>query len=88
MKFDQEAKQKIAKQIEAKSALQPCARCGNKNFSLLDGFASLPLTQEVSNNVILGGPSVPCAVIACDNCGHIAFHALGALGLLNSSEAK
>jgi hypothetical protein len=84
MKFDEETKQKIAKRIEEKGALKPCARCGQQKFSLLDGFASIPLSQEISNNVIIGGPSVPCAVIVCANCGHIDFHALGALGLLNN----
>jgi hypothetical protein len=82
MKFDQETKQKIAQKIEEKGELKPCVRCGLQNFSLLDGFVSLPLTQEISNNVLLGGPNVPCAVVACTNCGHIDFHALGALGLL------
>ena len=82
MKLDQEAKQKIAKSLEEKGALKPCARCGHPNFSLLDGFSTIPLSQEVSNNIVLGGPSVPCAVVACNNCGHLEFHALGALGLL------
>lgn len=83
MKFSQESKQKIAQKIEDKGALKPCSRCGQQNFSLLDGFVNLPLAQEVSGNVIIGGPSVPCAVIACANCGHLGYHALGALGLLN-----
>ena len=86
MKFDEETKQNIAKRIEEKGALKPCARCGLQNFSLLDGFASIPLSQEISNNVIIGGPNVPCAVIVCSNCGHIDFHALGALGLLNNQK--
>jgi hypothetical protein len=86
MKFDQESKQKIAKEIEAKGALKPCGRCGHQNFSLLDGFVSLTLSQEVSNNLVIGGPSVPCAVVACSNCGHIDFHAIGSLGLLNTKK--
>ena len=86
MKFDQDTKEMIANQITKKGALKPCARCGEQNFSLLDGFVSLPLSQELSNNVIIGGPSVPCAVVACSTCGHIDFHALGALGLLNTQK--
>jgi hypothetical protein len=86
MKFDIEIKEKIGKMIVAKDAVLPCARCGQQNFSLLNGFVSLPLSKEVSNNVVIGGPSVPCAVIACCNCGHIFFHALGALGLLNTQK--
>jgi len=83
MKFDQATKDKIVKSINEKGALQPCSRCGHKNFSLLDGFINLPLTQEVSGNMIIGGPQVPCAVTACNNCGNLNYHALGALGLLN-----
>jgi len=86
MKFDKEIKENIEKLIEAKVAVLPCARCGHQSFSLLNGFVSLPLSQEVSKNVVIGGPSVPCAVIACCNCGHIEFHALGALGLLNTQK--
>lgn len=83
MKFDQSTKDKIAKTIQEKGALKPCSRCGHQNFSLLDGFINLPLTQEISGNMIIGGPQVPCAVTACNNCGNLTYHALGALGLLN-----
>ncbi len=83
MKFDKETKDKIAARIQEKDALLPCTRCGNKSLALLDGFVNLPLTQEISGNVIVGGPQVPCAVVGCTNCGHLEFHALGALGLLN-----
>lgn len=50
-------------------------------FSLLDGFINFQMTQELSINII-GGPSVPCAMIVYDNCDHIGFHALGAINLL------
>jgi hypothetical protein len=82
MKLDQVTKEKIAKRLQDKGAVKPCARCGNQRFSLLDGLINFPMTQELSNNVIVGGPSVPCAVVGCDNCGHLEFHALGAIGLL------
>jgi predicted nucleic-acid-binding Zn-ribbon protein len=82
MKLDQATKEKIAQRLQEKGAVKPCSRCGNQRFSLLDGFVNFPMTQELSNNVIIGGPSVPCAVVACDNCGHMEFHALGAIGLL------
>jgi hypothetical protein len=83
MKINQETKQKIAQRLQEKGAVKPCSRCGHPKFSLLDGFVSFPMSQEISNNVVIGGPSVPCAVVACDNCGHMEFHALGAIGLLN-----
>lgn len=86
MKFDQITKAKIKEKIEAKGALKPCERCGQPNFSILDGFINLPLTQEVSENEIIGGPQVPCAVITCNNCGNLSYFALGALGLLEQNK--
>lgn len=86
MRFDQSTKETIARMIHEKGALNPCSRCGQDKFSLLDGFINLPLTQEVSGNVIIGGPQVPCAVTACNNCGNLTYHALGALGLLDVQE--
>jgi len=32
--------------------------------------------------VRFGGPSVPCAIVVCENCGNVSFHAMGALGLM------
>jgi ribosomal protein L37E len=86
MKINQEIKDEIAEKIKEKKALLPCQRCGHKNFSVLDGFINLPLSKEISGNVIVGGPSVPCAVIACNNCGNLSNHALGALGMLNKEK--
>jgi ribosomal protein L37E len=86
MKINQTIKDEIAKKLNEKKAVLPCQRCGQSNFSLLDGFANIPLNKEVSGNVVIGGPSVPCAVIACNNCGNISYHALGALGMLNKEK--
>lgn len=85
MKIDQKLKDKIANVLNKKGAIKPCQRCGHGNFIVLDGFANIPLSQELSGNVVIGGPTVPCAVIACNNCGNISYHALGALGLLNEN---
>ena len=86
MKLTQELKNEIAQKLQEKGAIKPCSRCGHQKFSLLDGFINFPMTQEVSNNVIIGGPNVPSAVVACENCGHLEFHALGAIGLLNDQK--
>jgi len=86
MKISQDVKNEIAKKLNEKGAVLPCQRCGKQNFSLLDGFVNLPLSQEISGNVIIGGPSVPCAVIACNNCGNLSYHALGAIGMLNEKK--
>lgn len=61
--------------------MHPCARCGRQKFALLDGFARIDQQTDMST-VSFGGPTVPCAIIACENCGNVTLHALGALGLL------
>lgn len=86
MNFDKETKEKIAKAIQEKGALMPCQRCGKTNFSVLDGFVSVPLAQQIYGGIVIGGPQVPTAVIVCDNCGNLNYHAIGALGLSNEQK--
>ena len=84
MKISQEIKNKIAEKLNEKKATLPCQRWGKSDFSVLDGFINLPLNQEINGNVVIGGPTIPCAAIACNNCGNLSYHALGALGMLNN----
>lgn len=87
MKFNKEIKERIVQAIKEKGALNPCMRCGHPNFSLLDGFVNIPLAQEILEGiVILSGTQVPCAIVICDNCGNISYHALGALGLIKKQK--
>lgn len=86
MKINQEIKNKIANELTKRGVNTSCHRCNHSNFTLLDGFINLPLTKEISGNVIIGGPQVPCAVVVCNNCGNLSYHALGALGMLNENK--
>ena len=79
MKID---RKEIAKIIAEKGATKSCHRCGHTKFSVLGGYSNLSLQDDIGTGIVLGGPSVPVAVLACDNCGAIILHALGALGLL------
>ena len=74
-------KQKIIKALESKGAVRPCPRCGSNQFALVAGYFN-HFIQSGLIGVSIGGPSVPTAVVACNNCGWLAEHALGALGLL------
>ncbi|MEI6135493.1 MAG: hypothetical protein WCP72_11005 [Desulfomonile sp.] len=76
-------KQKIVAALEQRDAKKPCPRCGNQNFSLLGGYFNQPIQTQLSG-LVIGGPSVPSVVVICSNCGFMAQHALGALGLLQS----
>lgn len=80
-KMSSETKQQIVATLQTKGAIQPCPRCGNKEFTLLDGYFNQGIQQELGGMVI-GGPSVPSAVVVCNKCGYMSQHALGVLGLL------
>ena len=59
-------KQKIIKALEDKQALLPCPRCHKQKFTLLDGYFNQPIQQNLQN-FNLAGPSLPSAVIVCEN---------------------
>ncbi len=84
-------KEEIAKVLTERKALLPCHRCGKQSFTIVDGYTKIPMQEDIDEiqNTLLGGPSVPAVLVACNNCGAITMHALGALGLLpNKVEAE
>jgi len=72
----------VASILEQRGANKPCNRCGNDKFALLDEFSNIFLTKKPDGSLVVGGPTIPVAIVACNNCGAITFHAIGALGLL------
>lgn len=84
--MEQAAQDAIIKKLNEKGANLPCPRCGHKKFTLIDGYFNHTLQDNLSG-LVIGGKSIPSAVIGCVNCGFLAQHALGALGLL-PEEAK
>lgn len=83
MEFDRD---KIQQLLKTKGVKNPCHRCNHNQFSLLDGYSSLGLQDNLGSGLVIGGPSVPVALVACNNCGAITSHAVGALGLLPKDE--
>jgi len=77
---------KLAKRLKDRGVKLPCHRCGSVEFTVIDGFTNFPVQSELSSNIIIGGPSVPVALVACNYCGAITPHALGPLGLLPKQE--
>lgn len=81
-KWSPEQKDEIVKILQDRGAQLPCPRCDNKEFTLVEGYFN-QLLQTETGGLVLGGPSIPSAVLACTNCGYLSQHALGALGLLS-----
>ena len=77
----EEDKKNIIDILSRKKATLPCQRCGNTSFTVIDGYATLSLSEK-AGDIVLGGKSIPTVIIACTNCGNLNQHALGALGLL------
>ncbi|MDQ5912193.1 MAG: hypothetical protein QG568_408 [Patescibacteria group bacterium] len=49
---------------------------GEAGFTLIDGFMTLSLNGELSNNLIIGGPSIPTVGIVGNTSGRIYTFAL------------
>ena len=79
----------MTKKLEELGAKNPCSRCGNKTFTVIDGFGNFPLQNELGNKIlVIGGPTIPVVFIACTNCGAITPHAIGALQPLPTQDKK
>ena len=79
--LSQEQKERIVDALRNVGAHGPCPRCGNLTFNLLGGYFSQPVQSDLGG-LVIGGASVPSAVLICARCGWLAQHALGSLGLL------
>jgi ribosomal protein S27AE len=83
----QAQKDKLIKALTDRGANLPCPRCGNTDFTLLDGYFN-QMIQEEPKGIVLGGRTIPSIVIACNRCGFLSQHALGILGLLPKEESN
>jgi predicted nucleic-acid-binding Zn-ribbon protein len=79
--LSEEMKIIIARKLEERGAFLPCPRCGNRKFAMVNGFVS-PSLQNRLDTVQEDDAVIPSVVIACNRCGYLSQHALGALGLL------
>ena len=83
----QDHQDQIIKALTERGANLPCPRCGNDDFTLLDGYFN-QIIQEEPRGIVLGGRTIPSIIIACKRCGFLSQHALGVLGLLSKEENK
>ena len=78
----------IRARLVEKGVTGPCPRCGQLNFALVsDGILKTPV-QDLSNNVILGGTTIPSIAAVCTQCGFLSIHALGMLGFLKGGKVE
>jgi hypothetical protein len=82
--MDKARQEDIIKALESKKATQPCPRCQNKQFEVI-GEAAVSLTPERGSQWFGPAPAVPVILVSCNNCGYIAQHAAGLLGLARRS---
>ena len=76
--MDEKRVEEISRALTAKGVDRPCPRCGNLQFSVVAEFS---IVLDESSSYGMGGRSIPTVIVACEECGYIAQHALGALGL-------
>ena len=57
-----------------------CPFCKGTRFSTTDELATISIAKNYGNVEL--GPFIPAGILVCENCGHMEFFALGALGLL------
>ncbi len=82
-KFDRD---KFIDKLVEKGANKDCHRCGQKSFTVMEGYSFLPVNESTGN--ILGGPNLPAILVVCNNCGAITPHALGAFENLDEIEKE
>ncbi len=82
-----EQAREVIEALSTRGATRPCPRCGNAQFTLLEGFFNQPLSGDLTaaSGTFSNGPTVPSVVTACARCGFLSQHALGVLGMLPGS---
>ncbi len=77
-KISEAQRQKVIQALNEKAATLPCPRCGNADFTLLDGYFNQTIQTELQG-IVIGGPSIPSVVVACKKCGFLSQHAMSIL---------
>jgi hypothetical protein len=70
-------KEELQKAIQEKLKLSPIPN--ESGFALIEGFMSLPIRPEFSNDIFLGGPSLPLVGIVGSTSGRVYTFALKAI---------
>ena len=82
-----ELTEKIVEKLQEKIKNPHCPMCGHRKFAMIDSLIKHTL-QRGDDSYSISGRYVPCAVTICQNCGFVAEHAIGALGLIKNLETS
>src|SRR3972149_4626219 len=88
MAFTPKEQQRILSVIRSRvPALHGCAVCGHPNWTLADGIVAFAI-QETPGVFTIGGRTLPCVAIICNNCGNTHFLNVLVLGIGDLAEPK
>ncbi len=85
--LSEERSKEIVAALESKKVKAICPMCNNDKFQLAPGYF-VNVIQNATQEIELSGPSIPVAVLLCNNCGFVSQHSLGKLGLLSEDAAE
>ena len=58
----------------------PCPMCRQTTWTLGDEVVAAMATG-LQGGIAIGGPFIPMIQVVCNQCGFVAHHAIGALGI-------
>jgi len=86
--MDKARQEQVIDALKGKGATQPCPRCRNPEFEVI-GESMIPIYPEGGEFMIgrlrRSRDGAPTVLVSCTNCGYIAQHATGLLGLARRS---
>jgi ribosomal protein S27AE len=69
----------ITSSLEAVGATLACPRCGQSEFTVLDGYIMEHAQSQTRNLVFSGDNRVTCVAAVCGRCGYLAQHLMDVL---------
>ena len=80
--FSEQLKRTVIERLKGRGVPpEKCPMCRASKWIIGDGFLNQPV-QKSFPVFSVGGPTLPCIALLCNNCGFVSLHAVGVLGLL------
>jgi ribosomal protein L32 len=80
MKKPANFRERVIRSLTEKKANPVCPSCGHNNWAVIEEIVSITVAAS-DGGYRVPPPFVPAAGVICNNCGHIRFHSLAALGI-------